>query len=46
MDVPVIVELEFSAPTIVKIVGDALEEELTIPVASDKMQMPLGVKPN
>ncbi len=38
---PVVVELALSAPTIVKVVGDELAEELTLPVAVDQMQLPV-----
>jgi hypothetical protein len=41
VDSPVVVELALSAPTIVKIVGDELAEELTLPVAVDQMQLPV-----
>lgn len=40
-DTPIIVELQLTAPTIVKLLGDPLEEELTLPVEADKMQIPL-----
>lgn len=43
-DVPIAVDLEVTGPTIVKFVGDVLQEELTIPIAADKMQVPLGAK--
>lgn len=38
-DVPVVVEMALSGPTIVKVVGDALAEELTLPIAADQMQL-------
>ena len=41
---PVVLELDVTAPTIVRIVGDALEEDLTIPIASEKMQLPSDAK--
>jgi hypothetical protein len=41
VDSPVVVELALSAPTIVKIVGDELAEDLTLPVAADQMQLPV-----
>jgi hypothetical protein len=31
--------LEFSAPTIVRLVSDSLDADLTIPVAADRMQI-------
>ena len=40
-DAPIIVEVQLTAPTIVKLLGDPLEEELTLPVELDKMQMPV-----
>jgi hypothetical protein len=43
-DTPIAVDLEVNGPTIVKFVGDVLQEELTIPIAADKMQVPLGAK--
>jgi hypothetical protein len=41
-DAPVVVELTLSAPTLVKVVGDQLAEELTLPVAVDQMQLPIA----
>lgn len=35
------VDLVLSAPTLVKVTGDQLAEELTLPVAVDQMQLPL-----
>lgn len=43
-DAPVLLELVLSGPTIVKLVGEQLEEEQTIPVAIDRMQVPVGVR--
>jgi hypothetical protein len=40
-DVQVVVDLTLSAPTLVKLVGDELAEELTLPVAIDQMQLPM-----
>jgi hypothetical protein len=40
-DAQVVVELTLSAPTLVKLVGDELAEELTLPVAIDQMQLPM-----
>jgi hypothetical protein len=34
------VAIELTAPTIVRVTGDALAEELTLPVAADKMTLP------
>jgi len=39
-DVPVLVELELTAPTIVKLTGEALEQELVLPVSANRMQPP------
>ena len=41
VDTPVVVELTLSAPTLVKVVGDELADELTLPVAIDQMQLPI-----
>jgi hypothetical protein len=41
-DVPVLVGLELTAPTIVRLTGDALEQELVLPVAASRMQPPPG----
>jgi hypothetical protein len=40
-DAQIVVELTLSAPTLVKLVGDELAEELTLPVAVDQMQLPV-----
>ena len=32
--------LELSAPTIVKLTGDALQQDVTVPVAADRLQLP------
>jgi glutaredoxin 2 len=40
-DAQVVVDLTLSAPTLVKVVGDELAEELTLPVAIDQMQLPM-----
>ncbi len=40
-DAQVVVDLTLSAPTLVKLVGDELAEELTLPVAIEQMQMPI-----
>jgi hypothetical protein len=34
------VVLEFSAPTIVRVVSDSLDNDLTVPIAADKMRIP------
>lgn len=39
-DVPILVELELTAPTIVRLTGDALEQELFLPVSANRMQPP------
>jgi hypothetical protein len=43
-EVPILVELGLTAPTIVKLTGDALEQELIVPVAANRMQLPSGSK--
>jgi len=43
-DQPVLVELVFSDPTIVRLTGDALEQELILPVSANRMQLPAGTK--
>jgi hypothetical protein len=40
-DAQVEVDLVLSAPTLVKVTGDQLAEELTLPVAVDQMQLPM-----
>jgi hypothetical protein len=40
-DAQVVVDLTLSAPTLVKLVGDELAEEITLPVAIDQMQLPM-----
>jgi hypothetical protein len=40
-DTQVEVDLVLSAPTLVKVTGDQLAEELTLPVAVDQMQLPM-----
>ncbi len=39
---PPLLALELSAATIVKLTGDALQQELTVPVAADRLQLPTG----
>ncbi len=41
---PVVIELDVTAPTVVRITGDVLEEDLTIPIASEKMVLPPDAK--
>jgi hypothetical protein len=38
------VVLEFSAPTIVRVISDSLDTDLTVPVAADKMRIPGAAK--
>ena len=39
-DAPIVIALELTAPTIVRVSGDALEGDLTIPVAAEKLPAP------
>ena len=43
-DSSIVIALELSAPTIVRVSGDALEGDLTIPVAADKLSAPTASK--
>lgn len=43
-DAPVVIALELTAPTIVRVSGDGLEGDLTIPVAADKLPAPTAGK--
>ncbi len=43
-DAPIVIALELTAPTIVRVSGDELEGDLTIPVATDKLPVPTAAK--
>ncbi|MDB6065965.1 MAG: hypothetical protein JWR26_2173 [Pedosphaera sp.] len=44
VDAPILVEIDLSGPTVVKLVSDVLDQELTLPVAVDKLQLPSAAK--
>jgi hypothetical protein len=43
-DLPILIELVLSGPTIVKLTSDALDHELILPVATSRKQPPAGEK--
>lgn len=43
-DAPIVIALELTAPTIVRVSGDVLDGDLTVPVAADKLSAPTASK--